>query len=132
MIAWEIVITIGVVSLIGICGALVGRAETLKYKCAELEHRYIALEEWAEDWLKCLEQKCEANTDQIAKLAAKIVAMEELLPKTGNGEVVRHQVLLQQLNDEMEKNLRMEREWNEGVAAILNYGKPITEVNNNE
>jgi len=130
MIAWEIVITIGVVSLIGICGALLGKAETLKYKCADLEHKYVALEEWAEDWLKRLEQKCEANTDQIAKLAAKIVQMEELLPKNGNGEMIRNQVLLQQMNDELERGLNMEREWNEGVAAILNYGKPIVRGDN--
>jgi len=132
MIAWEIVITIGVISLIGICGALVGTAETLKHKCAELEHRYIALEEWAEDWLKRLEQKCEANEDHIARLTAKLVAMEDLLPKTGNGEIIRNQILLQQMNDEMERSLRMEKEWNDGVSAILNYGKPITEVNKNE
>ena len=130
MIAWEIVITIGVVSLIGICGALLGKAETLKYKCADLEHKYVALEEWAEDWLKRLEQRCEANTDQIAKLAAKIVQMEELLPKNGNGEMIRNQVLLQQMNDELERGLNMEREWNEGVAAILNYGKPIVRGDN--
>lgn len=124
MIAWGIVITIGVISLIGICGALVGRTETLKHKCAELEHRYIALEEWAEEWIKRLEQKCETNENHIISCTMKITDMEKVLPKNGNGEVVRNQVLLQQLNDEMERSLNMEREWNEGVAAILNYGKP--------
>ena len=101
--------------------------------------RYIKLEEWTEDWLKRLEQKHDALECQIVNAAARIAEaerkygeMEKLLPKGGNGEIIRNQVLLQQLNDEMERNLQMEREWNEGVAAILNYGKPITEVNKNE
>ena len=105
-----------IVLLAGECGLL--------YLCIKNVERYVKLEEWAEDWLKRLEQKYEANENHIAKCAARIAEMENMLPKTGNGEIVRNQVLLQQLNDEMEKSLSMEREWNEGVAAILNYGKP--------
>lgn len=102
--------------------------------------RYIKLEEWAEDWLKRLEQKHEAlecrivnATARIAEMERKYNEMEKLLPKGGNGEIIRNQVLLQQMNDEMERGLRMEREWNDSVNAILNYGKPITdEVKTNE
>lgn len=100
--------------------------------------RYLKLEEWTEDWLKRLEQKHEALECQIVNAAARIAEMErkfkemeELLPKGGNGEIIRNQVLLQQLNDEMERGLEMERRWNEGVANILNY-KPITEVSKND
>ena len=122
MIEW-IITGIAVLCAIGICGKV---AVDLQFA----KERYIKLEEWAEDWLKRLEQKCEANTDQIAKLAAKIVQMQDLLPKDGNGEMIRNQVLLQQMNDEMERSIKMEREWNEGVAAILNYGKPIVRGDN--
>lgn len=101
--------------------------------------RYLKLEEWAEDWLKRLEQKHEALECQIVNAAARIAEMErkhkemeELLPKGGNGELIRNQILLQQMNDEMERGLRMEKEWNDSVNAILNYGKPITEVKTNE
>ena len=97
----------------------------LAYVTKQNLKRYVALEEWAEDWLKRLEQKCEANEDRIANLAAKAVEMEKLLPKGGNGEVIRNQALLQQMNDEMERTLEMEKEWNDSVNAILNYGKPI-------
>ena len=102
--------------------------------------RYIKLEEWAEDWLKRLEQKSEALECRIVNAAARIAEMErkhnemeQLLPKDGKGEILRNQSLLQQMNDEMERGLRMEREWNDSVNAILNYGKPITdEVKTNE
>lgn len=122
--------------------------------------RYVKLEEWAEDWLKRLEQKHDALESQIVNVAARIAEAErkigeiekrlndqklvielvknrldeinELLPKDQKGEILRNHVLLQQLNDEMERNLQMEKDWNDGVAAILNYGKPITEVNKNE
>ena len=101
--------------------------------------RYIKLEEWTEDWLKRLEQKHDALECQIVNAAARIAqaeqainGLQELLPKNGKGEIVRYNALLQQMNDEMERSLKMEREWNEGVAAIMNYSKPIVEVNNNE
>lgn len=103
--------------------------------------RYVKLEEWAEDWLKRLEQKHDALQCQIVNAAARIAEMErkfgemeKMLPKNGNGEVLRNQVLLQQMNDEMERGIKMEREWNNSVAAILNYSKPITdsEVKTNE
>ena len=125
MIVWIIsgILAAAVFALCGICIRLTMDMD-------KLQERYIKLEEWAEDWLKRLEQKGEANTDQIAKLAAKVVQMEDLLPKNGNGEMIRIQVLLQQLNDEMERSIKMEREWNEGVAAILNYGKPIVRGDN--
>ena len=94
--------------------------------------RYIKLEEWAEDWLKRLEQKVEA-ADMRSKLnAEQLKAMEDVLPKDGNNEVLRHNVLLQQMNDEMERSLRMEREWNDGLSSIMNYGKPNVEVNEHE
>lgn len=114
-IIW-LVVLIEVVLLAGECALLV-------WGC-KISERYINLEEWAEDWLKRLEQKHEANENHVAKCAAKIVELEDLLPKNGKNEVVRNQVLLSQLNDEMERSLNMEKEWNEGVAAILNYGKP--------
>lgn len=101
--------------------------------------RYVKLEEWAEDWLKRLEQKHDALECQIVNAAARIAEaerrireIEDLMPKDHKGEMLRNHVLLQQLNDEMERNLQMEKDWNDGVAAILNYGKPITEVNKNE
>lgn len=98
--------------------------------------RYIKLEEWAEDWLKRLEQKVEAvdikatgTQDFLRDAWNKIHDLEEMFPKDGNNEVLRHNVLLQQMNDEMERSLRMEREWNDGVSSIMNYGKPNVEVN---
>lgn len=95
----------------------------------QITKRYIKLEEWAEDWLKRLEQKVEA-VDMRSKLnSEQLKLMEDILPKDGNNEVLRHNVLLQQMNDEMERSLRMEREWNDGINAIMNYGKPNVEVN---
>ena len=98
--------------------------------------RYIRLEEWAEDWLKRLEQKVEAadikatgTQDFLRDAWNKIHDLEEMLPKDGNNEVLRHNVLLQQMNDEMERSLKMEREWNDGLSSIMNYGKPNYEVN---
>ena len=96
--------------------------------------RYIRLEEWAEDWLKRLEQKHEALECRAVNAAARIAETErkaeeirELFPKDGKGEMIRNQALLRQMNDEMERGLKMEKEWNDGVASILNYGKPITD-----
>ena len=91
--------------------------------------RYIKLEEWAEDWLKRLEQKVEAADMRTKLNAEQLKLMEDILPKDGKNEVLRHNVLLQQMNDEMERSLRMEREWNDGINAIMNYGKPNVEVN---
>ena len=36
-------------------------------------------------------------------------------------EEKRHEILLRQMNDEMEKSLELEKSWNEGVSSILNY-----------
>jgi len=94
-------------------------------QCRKSAERYIKLEEWAEHWMKRLEQRTEACDEKIKEI-------QELMPRDGKNELLRHNLLLQQMNDEMEKNLQMEREWNEGFASILNYGKPITEVNKNE
>lgn len=91
--------------------------------------RYIRLEEWAEDWLKRLEQKVEAADMRTKLNAEQLKLMEDILPKDGNNEILRHNVLLQQMNDEMERSLRMEREWNDGLSSIMNYGKPNVEVN---
>ena len=91
--------------------------------------RYIRLEEWAEDWLKRLEQKVEAADMRTKLNAEQLKLMEDILPKDGNNEVLRHNVLLQQMNDEMERSLKMEREWNDGLSSIMNYGKPNVEVN---
>lgn len=95
----------------------------------QITKRYIKLEEWAEDWLKRLEQKVEAADMRTKLNAEQLKLMEDILPKDGNNEVLRHNVLLQQMNDEMERSLRMEREWNDGINAIMNYGKPNVEVN---
>ena len=95
----------------------------------QITKRYIKLEEWAEDWLKRLEQKVEAADMRTKLNAEQIKAMKDILPKDGNNEVLRHNVLLQQMNDEMERSLRMEREWNDGLSSIMNYGKPNVEVN---
>ena len=91
--------------------------------------RYIRLEEWAEDWLKRLEQKVEAAYMRTKLNAEQLKLMEDILPKDGNNEILRHNVLLQQMNDEMERSLKMEREWNDGLSSIMNYGKPNVEVN---
>ena len=95
----------------------------------QITKRYIKLEEWAEDWLKRLEQKVEAADMRTKLNAEQLKLMEDILPKDGNNEVLRHNVLLQQMNDEMERSLRMEREWNDGLSSIMNYGKPNVEVN---
>ena len=100
----------------------------------ELDHknvvRYVKLEEWAEDWLKRLEQKHDALECQIVNAAARIAEierkygdLEKLLPKNGKGEVVRYNELLQKMNDEMEKSLKMEKDFNEGLQNILRYGE---------
>ena len=130
MILWTMAFVI-LVELVLVCVLFI-----LNHRAMEC---YIKLEEWAEDWLKRLEQKHEALECQIVNAAARIAEMErkhkemeELLPKGGNGELIRNQILLQQMNDEMERGLRMEKEWNDSVNAILNYGKPITEVKTNE
>jgi len=115
-------------------------------QCRKSAERYIKLEEWTEDWLKRLEQKIEkvevdADIADRKALGAQALCrdiikdiddIKELLPKDGKNELLRHNILLQQMNDEMEKSLQMEKEWNDGFASIMNYGKPITEVNKNE
>ena len=82
--------------------------------------RYVKLEEWAEDWLKRLEQKHDALECQIVNAAARIAEMER---KYGKGEVIRYNELLQKMNDEMEKSLKMEKDFNEGLQNILRYGE---------
>lgn len=117
-----------------------------------LFRRYVKLEEWAEDWLKRLEvktkdadlkadrvmdrvtetrAKTEALADRVTWVESAYEELETMLPKNSRGEVVRNEILLQQLNDEMERGLKMEKEWNDGLSSILNYGKPksTTEVN---
>lgn len=117
-----------------------------------LGRKYVKLEEWAEDWLKRLEvktkdaelkadrvmdrvtetrAKTEALADRVTWVESAYEELETMLPKNSRGEVVRNEILLQQLNDEMERGLKMEKEWNDGLSSILNYGKPktTTEVN---
>ena len=104
----------------------------MSLQCRKQTERYVKLEEWAEDWLKRLEQKVEAADFRANLVSEEVKAFEELLPKDGKGEILRNHILLQQMNDEMERGLKMEKEWNDGLSSILNYGKPITEVNKNE
>lgn len=47
--------------------------------------------------------------------------LEEIDTDSENGERLRHGALLRELNDEMEKGLRMEQQWNSGMASILGY-----------
>ena len=79
--------------------------------------------------LGALEKKVEAAYMRTKLNAEQLKLMEDILPKDGNNEVLRHNVLLQQMNDEMERSLKMEREWNDGLSSIMNYGKPNVEVN---
>jgi len=104
----------------------------ISMQCRKQTERYIRLEEWAEDWLKRLEQKVETADFRTKLMEEQVRAMQELLPKDGENEVIRNRAILRQMNDEMERGLRMEKEWNDGLSSILNYGKPITEVNKNE
>ena len=85
--------------------------------------RYVKLEEWAEYWLKRLEHKHEALECQIVNAAARIAEIERLMPKNGKGELIRNQQLLREMNDEMERSLNMEKEFNEGLQNILRYGE---------
>ena len=49
------------------------------------------------------------------------------------GEKVRRKILLQELNDEMERQLSMEKSWNDGMASILDYNlKVAAEGSRNE
>jgi len=126
----------GIVLLIALLfGAMCG----IVLYCRKLTERYIKLEEWAENWLKRLEQKVEHAelrmefvNDMQGKVCERLNKLEELMPKDGDNEVIRNRAILRQMNDEMERGLKMEREWNDGLSSILNYGKPITEVNKNE
>ena len=59
------------------------------------------------------------------ELERRVQELSDLLPRDNKGEVLRHELLLRQMNDEMEKSLRMEEEWNKGLQGILSYGKPI-------
>lgn len=111
--------------LLGICVILMA-VDFLEYRqLLDLGRKYVSLEEWSED--RILE-----NVKQIRELEEKHEFLEKrtdemmnMLPKDGNGEIIRNNVLLRQMNDEMEKSLNMERQFNDGLSSILNYGKPI-------
>jgi len=63
----------------------------------------------------------------------RIQKLQELIPEDIKEERVRRNVLLKELNDEMERGLKMERDWNDGLSNILNYnGHASTEGKNNE
>lgn len=50
-----------------------------------------------------------------------------------SGELRRRELLLKELNDEMEKTLKTEKEWNAGLAGILDYSiKTSMEAMKNE
>ena len=128
---WMIVLLM-ILLIAGVCAMF--------FQIRKVMERYIKLEEWTEDWLKRMEQKIEHVehkadfvNDMHTGICNRLIKLEELMPKDGGGEVIRNKILLQQMNDEMERGLRMEKEWNDGLSSILNYGKPITnEVKTNE
>ena len=63
----------------------------------------------------------------------RIQKLQELIPEDIKEERVRRNVLLKELNDEMERGLKMERDWNDGLSNILNYnGQVSAEGKNNE
>lgn len=62
--------------------------------------------------------------NQVRTLWKTLRELEELLPRNGGGEIIRNRELLIQMNEEMERGIELERTWNDGVRAILNYGKP--------
>lgn len=74
------------------------------------------------------------ETERLKKSIAELGnALAEMDRDEESGERLRHGALLRELNDELEKGLRMEQEWNTGLASILGYSmKTATEGMKNE
>jgi len=104
---WEIVTAVMIVVLCGFIMYLFIETEKAKSQAAEMREELTGL------------------TKQYFRLEREFDELRELMPKDNQGEVIRHELLLKQLNDEMENSLRMEQEWNKGLQGILSYGKPI-------
>ena len=80
----------------------------------KLERNGIALERWAE--LRINEQR-----KDLKKLEERLDGLQELIPKGTNGELIRHEKLLRERNDEIERQVAMERDFSMGLNSILNY-----------
>lgn len=75
-------------------------------------------------------RETEILKDRVTALEKKL---EEIDTDNESGERLRHGALLRELNDEMEKGLRMEQQWNSGMASILGYSlSTATEATKNE
>lgn len=84
------------------------------------------------------------HNDRLASLASELIRQQKAVEKYAemlaemekdeeSGERLRHGALLREMNDELEKGLRMEQEWNAGLASILGYSmKTATEGMKNE
>ena len=109
-------------AVIGICIAIIAACVLtggfLLWKMIrDLTEKYVTLEEWGEDRLK--EQRC-----MIAELYDKLDEIEQAFPKNSKGEFLRNEILMRKYNDELERNLQMEKAFNDDLSAILNFGKP--------
>ena len=104
---WEYATALMIVVLCSFVAYLLHGVDKLKDRTAEMREELTGL------------------TKQYFRLEREFDELRELMPKDNQGEVIRHELLLKQLNDEMENSLRMEQEWNKGLQGILSYGKPI-------
>ena len=77
----------------------------------------------------------EKHTELCKEVDALKEAVKSLMQEDEEaaGEKVRRKILLQELNDEMERQLNMEKSWNDGMASILDYNlKVAAEGSRNE
>lgn len=97
------------------CGRALRRVrEDLDNRTANIAGQIIALRKDVSELLDFREQMEKAMADE-------------------SGELKRRELLLKELNDEMEKTLKTEKEWNAGLAGILDYSvKTATEAMKNE
>ena len=98
-----------------------------------LSRRFRQHREAVRELMKGNDRDIEGIREEHIKVMEKLLQVEELIPADIKEEMGRRDILLREMNDEMERGLKMERTWNDGLQSILNYSAATgTEATNNE
>lgn len=125
----SIIVVIAAVSLTIVS---VGMAIFAYKMAAEAEKRAEAALNTAKTaWEECnektqqLKQFFEVLNEKFLETQKSVLEVRALIPEDFKEERMRYGMLMNQINNELEKRAKAEKEWNDTVSSLLNYNVTI-------
>ena len=121
------------IAMLALIAGLAVKLYLVSRELDNLSRRFRQHREAVRELMKGNDRDIEGIREEHIKVMEKLLQVEELIPADIKEEMGRRDILLREMNDEMERGLKMERTWNDGLQSILNYSAATgTEATNNE